>query len=218
MLHWVRIDLTAPGIALYVTPLDLKALLEGWQYRLRRIKDVIDRDHLAVAINASLFTSNSPWLIRMPGDLARGVETVVADHVFSHLWEHTYLLWFDDQLEPAFEFVKAADSSRIWRVQNGVLVGRVSALRDGQVWPGSVVSRIREPPLRSIKNAGYYFSRSVKTFRHISYFKSLQNTGQRTECCWMAEARVRWPSGRAPQAFDPASCTAAGDRWRRISG
>ena len=38
------------------------------------------------------------WRPRLPGDLAKGVETVVSDHVTSHLWEHTYLLWFDDNL------------------------------------------------------------------------------------------------------------------------
>ena len=136
LLHWVRIDLTAPGIALYVTPLDLKALLEGWQYRLRRIKDVIYRDHLAVAINASLFRSNSPWLIRMPGDLARGVETVVADHVVSHLWEHTYLLWFDDHLNPHLNFSKPPTASDLAQAKWGV-GGQGIGLRDGQVWPGN---------------------------------------------------------------------------------
>src|ERR1700731_1515100 len=38
-VHWVRIDLTAPGIELYVTPLDPAAVAEGWQYRLRRTKN-----------------------------------------------------------------------------------------------------------------------------------------------------------------------------------
>ena len=99
-VHWVRIDLTAPGIELYVTPKDPTAVSQGWQYRLRRIGGVVDREHLAVAINGTLFTSNSGWWPQMSGDLANGVETVVADHVVSHMWEHTYLLWFDDQLTP----------------------------------------------------------------------------------------------------------------------
>jgi hypothetical protein len=54
LVHWVSIDLTAPGIELYVTPLDPAAVAQGWQYRLRRIADVVDREQLAVAINAAL--------------------------------------------------------------------------------------------------------------------------------------------------------------------
>ena len=100
LLHVVTVDLAAPGIELYVTPLDPEAVAQGWQYRLRRIGDVLEKEHLAVAINGALFTSRSPWWFRMSGDLAKGVETVVADHVVSHIWEHTYLLWFDDQLAP----------------------------------------------------------------------------------------------------------------------
>src|SRR5262245_47155168 len=73
-LHWVRIDLTAGGIELYVTPLDPTASAQGWQYRLRRIGDVVSREHLAVAINATLFTSNPGWCPRMSGDLARSAE------------------------------------------------------------------------------------------------------------------------------------------------
>ena len=42
LLHWVRIDLTAPDIELYVTPLDASAIAQGWQYRLRQIKDIVD--------------------------------------------------------------------------------------------------------------------------------------------------------------------------------
>lgn len=99
LIHWVRIDLTAPGIELYVTPLDPSSVAEGWQYRLRRPASVLESEHLAVVINACLFTSDSGWF-RRAGDLARGVETIVADHQVSHLWEHTYLLWFDDQMTP----------------------------------------------------------------------------------------------------------------------
>ena len=111
-VHWVRIDLTAPGIELYVTPMDPTAVSQGWQYRLRRVGDVVDREHLAVAINATLFTSNSSWRPRMSGDLANGVETVVADHVVSHVWEHTYLLWFDDRVDAAPAAVEAANGGR----------------------------------------------------------------------------------------------------------
>jgi hypothetical protein len=106
VIHWVRVDLNAPGIELYVTPQDPDARQQGWQYRLRWVTSVVRQEKLAVAINGALFTSNPTWRPRLPGDLARGVETVVSDHVVSHVWEHTYLLWFDDRLTPTLETTK----------------------------------------------------------------------------------------------------------------
>src|SRR5262245_48287463 len=55
VVHWVRINLTAPGIALYVTSQDPTAVSQGWQYRLRWVGEVAAREHLAVAINGTLF-------------------------------------------------------------------------------------------------------------------------------------------------------------------
>jgi hypothetical protein len=134
-IHWVRIDLTAPDIELYVTPLDAAAVARGWQYRLRRIKDVVNEEKLAVAINGTLFTSDSNRLIRMSGDFARSVETVVADHVVSHIWEHTYLLWFDSaapHLRPAKPPTTAELAAAKWGIG-----GQVVWLWEGHVWPGS---------------------------------------------------------------------------------
>ena len=135
-VHWVRVDLTAPGIELYVTPMDPTAVSQGWQYRLRRVGDVVDREHLAVAINGTLFTSNSSWRPRMSGDLANGVETVVADHVVSHVWEHTYLLWFDDQLTPHLRPSKPPTAAELAMAKWGI-GGQGVWLWDGKVWPGS---------------------------------------------------------------------------------
>jgi len=136
LLHWARIDLTAPGIELYVTPLDPSAVAQGWQYRLRHIKDIVDREHLAIAVNATLFASNSGWRPRMSGDLANGVETVVADHVVSHVWEHTYLLWFDDQLMPHLRPSKPPLAAELAIAKWGI-GGQGVGLQDGKVWPGS---------------------------------------------------------------------------------
>src|SRR5262249_13664501 len=86
VVHWVRIDLTAPGIALYVTSQDPTAVGQGWQYRLRRVGDVVAKEHLAVAINGTLFLTKSNRLLQMSGDLANAKEPVVADHTISHVW------------------------------------------------------------------------------------------------------------------------------------
>jgi hypothetical protein len=136
LLHWVRVNLAAPGIELYVTPLDPTAVAQGWQYRLRRTQDVVDREHLAVAINGALFASNSGWWPRISGDLANGVETVVADHVVSHVWEHTYLLWFDEDLTPHLRPSKPPTAGELNMAKWGI-GGQAVWLRDGEVWPGS---------------------------------------------------------------------------------
>jgi hypothetical protein len=136
LVHWVIVDLAAPGIELYVTPLDPMAVAKGWQYRLRRIGEVVDKERLAVAINATLFESNSGWWFRMAGDLARGGETLVADHVVSHLSEHTYLLWFDDQLTPHLRRSKPPTAEELARAKCGI-GGQEVWLWDGKVWAGS---------------------------------------------------------------------------------
>ena len=96
----------------------------------------MDREHLAVAINGTMFTSNSSWWPRMSGDLANGVETVVADHVVSHVWEHTYLLWFDDQLTPHLRPSKPPTAAELAMAKWGI-GGQGVWLWDGKVWPGS---------------------------------------------------------------------------------
>jgi Phosphodiester glycosidase len=136
LVHWMSINLATPGIELYVTPLDPVAVAQGWQYRLRRVGDVVDKEKLAVAVNGALFGSDSGWWPRMAGDLANSVETVVADHVVSHLWEHAYLMGFDDQLTPYLSRSKPPTADELARAKWGI-GGQGVWLRDGTVWPGS---------------------------------------------------------------------------------
>jgi hypothetical protein len=131
-IHWVRVDLSAPGIELFVTPQDPEALEQGWQYRLRWVSSVVRREKLAVAINGSLFTSAPTWRPRLPGDLARGIETVVSYHVVSHVWEHTYLLWFDDRLTPTLETTKPP-SQKVLAAAKWGIGGQGVWLRNGVV-------------------------------------------------------------------------------------
>ncbi len=136
ILHWVRVELAAPGIELYVTPLDPSAVAQGSQYRLRWIENVVRDEHLAVAVNGTLFTSEYSWRPRLPGDLANGVETVVSDHVASHFWEHTYLLWFDDDLNPHLRPSKPPNSAELRQAKWGI-GGQAVWLHDGKVWSAS---------------------------------------------------------------------------------
>jgi hypothetical protein len=102
LMHWVRVDLTAPGIELYVTPLDPQAVERGWQYRLQHTATVLNNEHLAVAVNATYFSSDSGW-VRRTGDFARSDVATIANYIVSHVPEHTYLLCFDEHLVPSME-------------------------------------------------------------------------------------------------------------------
>ena len=102
LMHWVGVDLTAPGIELYVTPLDPSAVERGWQYRLQRTATVLDQAELAVVVNAVYFTADSGWIPRS-GDLARSSEATIADYRVSHVPESTYMLCFDEHLVPQIE-------------------------------------------------------------------------------------------------------------------
>lgn len=135
LVHWVKVDLTAPGIELYVTPLDPIAQAQGWQYRLQTTTSVVQRERLAVGMNASLFHSESGW-IPLSGDLARSVDTVVSDHEVSHLCEHTYLLWFGDEMTPHLEAVKPPSEEALTDARWGI-GGRSVRLRDGRIQLGS---------------------------------------------------------------------------------
>ncbi len=145
ILHWVRVELSAPGIELYVTPLDPSALASGFQYRLRWIDDVLRKERLAVAINGALFTSEPGWRPGLPRDLANGVETVVSDHVTSHIWEHSYLLWFDDELNPHLRPSKPPRPEDIRKAKWGI-GGQGVWLQGGRVWSGSD----RKPDRRTV--------------------------------------------------------------------
>lgn len=136
VLHWVRVELGAPGVELFVTPLDPSALEDGFQYRLRWIDDVVRNERLAVAINGSLFTSTPSWRPRLPGDLAKGVETVVSEHVPSHLWEHTYLLWFDDYLNAHLRPSKPPKPEELRQAKWGI-GGQGVGLQNGKIWSGT---------------------------------------------------------------------------------
>jgi hypothetical protein len=136
VIHWVRVDLTASGIALFVTPLDRTAAGQGWQYRLRRVADVVAKEHLAVAINGTLFSSDSSRWLPMSGDLADGVEPVVADHIASHFWDDAYLLWFDDKLTPRLRPAKPLTLTEL-SMAKWAIGGQDLWLRDGKVWSGN---------------------------------------------------------------------------------
>ena len=133
LMHWVRVDLTAPGIELYVTPLDPQAVERGWQYRLKRTPTVVNQEQLAVAINATLFSSDSGWL-PISGDFARSSDATIANYVVSHVPEYAYLLCFDDHLAPCLETSRPPNDSVLRRSRWGLGGRGAVLLRDGKIF------------------------------------------------------------------------------------
>jgi hypothetical protein len=139
VVHWVRINLMAPDIAPYVTSKDPTAVNQGWQYRLRRVGDVVASEHLAVGINGTLFSSQSRWW-RRSGDLANAGISLVADHIVTRGWLDTYLLWFDDQLTLHLQPNHTTEAELA--MAKWAIGGEDFWLRDGRVWPGDYRSHI----------------------------------------------------------------------------
>ena len=60
----------------------------------------------------------------------------MADHVVSHIWEHTYLLCFDDRLTPHLQASKPPAAAALAQAKWAV-GGQGVGLRQGKVWSGS---------------------------------------------------------------------------------
>jgi hypothetical protein len=131
LVHWVRADLNAPGVSIYVTPKDADATSQGCEYKLSHTSAQVADAHLAAAVNGTLFDSKS-WYIRLPGDLATSNETVIADHVVNHIHAHSYLMWWDANKVAHLETTKppgtAALASAVWGIS-----GQTTTLVDGKV-------------------------------------------------------------------------------------
>ena len=132
LVHWVRVDLTAPGVELYVTPLDPAAVARGWQYQLRPIEDVVEREHLAVAVNGTYFATASGSWLRFSGDLARSMQTLISDHVVAYGPWGASLIWFDAELAP--HVLRLSSAAKPTLTQAKWAVGaHVLQLHDGQI-------------------------------------------------------------------------------------
>jgi Phosphodiester glycosidase len=131
-VHVVVADLRAPGLQLYVTPLDPAALAKGFRYRLRWISEVTRTEQLSVVVNGAMFDSQSPFWFRLPGDLANSAfGTLVADHVVADVQQYSALLWFDDQLQSHLRPWDASLRPRDLAAAKWAIGGQI-ILQDGQ--------------------------------------------------------------------------------------
>ncbi len=135
LVHLVRIDLSTPGIGLYLTPLDPQAVNRGYQYRLCDAASVLRQEDLAVVVNGAFFAADY-FLFYRTGDYAKGLQTVVVDGQLSHLDPNSYMLWFEADLTPHIEFNKPPTESLLRRVRFAIGGGAVP-LWQGQVRPAA---------------------------------------------------------------------------------
>jgi hypothetical protein len=107
VVHLVEIDLNRPGIELFVTPLNHEAIANGREYRLDYVRNVARAEGLAVAINGTLFTSDS-YVFPMVGDFATSLDTLISNYRINHLDPRDYIVWFDGHLTPHPEMTRPA--------------------------------------------------------------------------------------------------------------
>jgi hypothetical protein len=135
-MHVVIADLSAPGVGLYVTPMDETARKHGWEYRLDYVARVVRRERLAVAINGGYFAADSRF-VDSAGDYAVSTEVTIADHKPCHVNLNSYMLWFDDNLTPHVQYTKPPPAEALrrakWAVSSQMVMlahGVVSAWAD----------------------------------------------------------------------------------------
>jgi hypothetical protein len=131
LAHLICVDLAAPGIELFVTPVDAAALRAGWEYETRFAPAIVAQERLAVMINGPLYEAKrSPALL--PGGWARSLETVVAEHDVNHVDPNSYLLWFEDDLTPHLEITKPPSAELCHRAR-WAIGGQAVCVHDGEL-------------------------------------------------------------------------------------
>jgi hypothetical protein len=130
MIYLIEVDLSRPGLELFLTPLAPEAVARGYQYRLDYVRNSARVEGLAVAVNGPFFSSDS-YLVPMVGDFATGVESIVSNHQISHLNPLDYMLWFDEQLTPHLETTRPTPSHAL-RKAKWAIGGRALVVRGGK--------------------------------------------------------------------------------------
>lgn len=99
LVHIVEVDLTAPGIELFITPVDPAARAKGFDYALKYGGSALKENNLAVAVNGGTF-SDEAGRLALPGEFVRSSETIVAGGVLQTSNRNSFLLWFENDLTP----------------------------------------------------------------------------------------------------------------------
>ena len=127
LMHVIEVDLTAPGVELFITPPDPQVVKNHapWTYRLRYVWQTAYREDLAAATNATFFDCriSEPGRPRIyvPGDLANTVQTIITEEQTIHASKDERLLWFEKDLTPHLNTFDQIDQDEAWgRVRFGI--------------------------------------------------------------------------------------------------
>ena len=129
--HIARIDLTAPGVELFITPPDARTDHTAW-YRLRYPWQVAWQHDLDVVVNGALF--RPPRLGYWPFAWAQGHHTTVSHSTASHINPQSYLLWLTNDRVPHLTDTRPVPQDVLDRAAWG-MGGLVRELRNGTVHP-----------------------------------------------------------------------------------
>jgi hypothetical protein len=194
-----------------VTPLDPAAAARGWQYRLRPIEDVIEREHLAVAVNGTYFTTASKSWLRFSGDLARSMQTLISNHVVAYGPWGASLLWFDAELAPHVLRSSSAAEPVLTRAKWAVGAHALQ-LHNGQVLRGGDSTADARTAIGIDQPRKLLFLAIAERISQPRMLNVLADLGARDGFLLEGEARAQWGSDSAAPGFRPPYC------WGRPAG
>lgn len=99
-VHW-----DTPGVEIVFRPFDESVADQGAHHRLALPSWMVLRHGYLVLMNTTLF-GPAEWHQNFPGFPVRSIESCVVDGKWSHVHEHSYLLWWDKELNAQFETTK----------------------------------------------------------------------------------------------------------------
>ena len=128
-IHW-----DTPGVHLHhrsfsfdVNPTLEPVMISEPVYRLCDADWALLRERAEVLVNTTRYDPHDPYR-SLPGMPVRSVETVISDGQFSHVHKHSYLLYWDAQMEARLLTEKPPDPTALKRAILGI------GLQGIQVW------------------------------------------------------------------------------------
>lgn len=134
----IEAHLDVPGVQLQIRPLTPEAVAQGKHYELSMADVQVRRYDTSVLMNGVLYADGDMWR-SLPGMYKRDVGTLVIDGVTTHIFRHSYLLWWDKDNNATLETHKPPPADALakarWAVSvQGIGVG--NGVAAGYLDPG----------------------------------------------------------------------------------